>query len=401
MTPRPFGPAYLAYTASLIQNILDGKVKRELDLSAWDRDVLATLQAYLNDILSLDGYLAEVARGEQKLPGQNPAFDRNFTNWLREKSRWVPIRIMLTADLDELAKAGFDRKQVEAFRANFESLVSAERSEPGQADAAPAAALLVSARALGEANNPKLYPEPVAMARETHFNRFAPFARAPIAYGAGLVLLLISLGLSAGRRVNADSKLDLGLYTLGMLAFMAGIGLEVYGFYLRVSISGWAPVTNMYETVIWVAAVAAVLGLVLEGIFRNKYSAIAATGMALLATLLAANVPLLDSNIKSLDARPPGQLLAHDPRPDDRLQLRRLHSGAGARSARDRLLPLGDLSPRRELRRGRLALAARPASPRSGPAGRRRRARWAGSEGRCPGRSDTPSSASAASPASS
>ena len=45
--------------------------------------------------------------------------------------------------------------------------------------------------------------------------------------------------------------------------------LEVYGFYLRIRISGWAPVTNMYETVIWVALVAAVLSFVFELIYRQ------------------------------------------------------------------------------------------------------------------------------------
>ena len=58
----------------------------------------------------------------------------------------------------------------------------------------------------------------------------------------------------------------------------AGIVLEVYGFSLRVLISGWAPVTNMYETVIWVALVAAVLGLVFELIFRRTFTALAGSG---------------------------------------------------------------------------------------------------------------------------
>ena len=85
-----------------------------------------------------------------------------------------------------------------------------------------------------------------------------------------------------------------------MLGLVAGIGLEVYGFSLRVRISGWAPVTNMYETVIWVALVAAVLGLVFELIYRKTFAALAGSGVALLGTVLAANVPLLDPSIKSL-----------------------------------------------------------------------------------------------------
>jgi ABC-type transport system involved in cytochrome c biogenesis permease subunit len=121
-----------------------------------------------------------------------------------------------------------------------------------------------------------------------------------MAYGLAFVLLLISLGISASPG-SAISAVDRALYSLGMLAIVAGIGLESYGFYLRVRISGWAPVTNMYETVIWVALITAVIGLVLELVYRKKYAAVAASGMALLGTLLAAGFPsIMDPNIKEL-----------------------------------------------------------------------------------------------------
>jgi hypothetical protein len=56
----------------------------------------------------------------------------------------------------------------------------------------------------------------------------------------------------------------------------------------------------MYETVVWVALVAAVLSVVLELIFRPVYFALAGSAVALLGTITAANVPLLDPSIKSL-----------------------------------------------------------------------------------------------------
>ena len=90
------------------------------------------------------------------------------------------------------------------------------------------------------------------------------------------------------------------LYRIGLAALAVGIALEIYGFYLRVRISSWAPVTNMYETVIWVALVAAVLSFVFEMIYRKMFTALAGAGVALLGTIVAANVPLLDPSIKSL-----------------------------------------------------------------------------------------------------
>ena len=109
----------------------------------------------------------------------------------------------------------------------------------------------------------------------------------------------MSLGFTAGRR-SFTGLIGQGFYPIGMVALAIGIALEIYGFALRVQISGWAPVTNMYETVIWVALVAAVLSFIFELIFRRTYSALAGSAVALLGTITAVNVPLLDPSIKSL-----------------------------------------------------------------------------------------------------
>jgi ABC-type transport system involved in cytochrome c biogenesis permease subunit len=56
----------------------------------------------------------------------------------------------------------------------------------------------------------------------------------------------------------------------------------------------------MYETVIWVSLVAAVLSVIFEVIYGRVYFALAGSAVALLGTITAANVPLLDPSIKSL-----------------------------------------------------------------------------------------------------
>ena len=134
--------------------------------------------------------------------------------------------------------------------------------------------------------------------RETHFNAFNPFWQAPIAYGAALVLLAVSLGFTAGRK-SLHRPARSGPLPRRHGGSATGIALEVYGFALRVRISGWAPVTNMYETVIWVALVAAVLSFVFELIYRRTFAALAGSAVALLGTITAVNVPLLDPSIRS------------------------------------------------------------------------------------------------------
>ncbi len=74
-------------------------------------------------------------------------------------------------------------------------------------------------------------------------------------------------------------------------------GLELYGFLVRFRITRWGPVTTIYETVFWVALATSALGLALELLWRKKYSALAASWFALLATVLAENVSLLSTRV--------------------------------------------------------------------------------------------------------
>ncbi len=298
IVPRPFNQAYLDHTAKVIGNMLE-KGRADDEISDLDLDMGAALGSYLQDIQSVSGYAEDLRSGKIKPPGQDVQFDRAFTKWLRELSSWVPLRVLLSSKPEELAGAGFDQAQVESFRSAFEKFKAAEGAQPGQSDLQAASTLVTSLREIGQSNSPTKYPTVAEMSRETHFNRFAPFSLAPWAYGLALVLLVISLGVQAAPGSWVD-RLGRNLYRLGMGLFILGLALEVYGFYFRVRISGWAPVTNMYETVVWVAFGAALIGLVLELVYRRRYAATAAAGTAFLATLLAANVPLLDSNISSL-----------------------------------------------------------------------------------------------------
>ena len=51
------------------------------------------------------------------------------------------------------------------------------------------------------------------------------------------------------------------MYWSGVFLLIAGQAFSILGFILRTYITGWAPVTNMFETVVFVALVTAILGL--------------------------------------------------------------------------------------------------------------------------------------------
>jgi ABC-type transport system involved in cytochrome c biogenesis permease subunit len=286
--PRPSDAKYLAFTA---QTIKDVRTKESVEgLSPMQLDALK----------AVDTYWGLIPRDDHHTPGEDAKADAKFAEWLRDSSTWVPLKTILKAKPETLAEAGYPEGLARSFLDAYRKLERAEIDAPGRMAEGVAADFLKSARSLGEAAAGS-YPSVDTIERETRFNAVNPFWLAPYDYGVGLVLLILSLTMvqtsSPGSWVRTLGK---GAYWMGMAGLVAGIATEIYGFNLRIRISGWAPVTNMYETVIWVALVAAVLSLVFEMIFRQTYMALAGTAVALLGTITAANVPLLDPSIKSL-----------------------------------------------------------------------------------------------------
>jgi len=286
--PRPSNPAYLAFLAKTVKDASDGRTMR--DLTPLQLDGALTLQTYWKELPGL----------ERATPGTDPEFDREFADWLAKSSAWVPLKTLLDTKTEDLAAAGFPAKEVAAFKTAFTDLERAEYARPGRVDQAAASALVASARSLGQAVSPESYPPVSAIARETHFNAMSPFWLAPIGYGLAVALLAVSVGFIRFEPKTLLGRFGRATYGLGLAGLVAGIALEAYGFNLRIRISGWAPVTNMYETVIWVGLVAAVLGLVFEAVYRRRFAALSGAMVGLVGTLLAANVPLLDPDIKEL-----------------------------------------------------------------------------------------------------
>ncbi|MDX2039222.1 MAG: cytochrome c biogenesis protein CcsA [Isosphaeraceae bacterium] len=287
LIPRPSSQAYVLYSGEAMKK---AQTEGPRSLSQFELEVAVILNKHLE----------QIQRSQWKTPGADADFDANYRSWLANDSAWMPIGAILTTPTDTLAKAGFDASKADAFKSAYQKFLEAERAEPGKlADAAPAQALVASVRELTASAGASNYPTVAAMSREVRFNAFGPFFWAPWVYLAGTVLLVLSLAVPLSRNAVLVG-LRRGLYLLGMTAFVGGIGLEIFGFSQRVLISGWAPVTNMYETVIWVGLVTAVIGLVLELMHRRAFAAIAASGIAMVCTMLAATVPLLDPKIAGL-----------------------------------------------------------------------------------------------------
>ena len=90
-------------------------------------------------------------------------------------------------------------------------------------------------------------------------------------------------------------------YTAGWVFAIAGFLMQIAGLALRVLVSGRAPVTNMYESVIWVAFGTIFFALVFEALYRSRYFFLGAIPVAVACLILADSQPvILDRSITPL-----------------------------------------------------------------------------------------------------
>ncbi len=138
--------------------------------------------------------------------------------------------------------------------------------------------------------SPDVYPDSNILAREVRFYSLHPFAKAWILYIIAFIVMLI---------VTLFPSLE--FYSLAIGIFSAGLFVHGYGFLERMQIAGRPPVTNMYESVIWVGFGIAAIALLFEFIYRAKYYLLAAAPMSVVCLLLADSLPaILDPTIKPL-----------------------------------------------------------------------------------------------------
>jgi cytochrome c-type biogenesis protein CcsB len=175
--------------------------------------------------------------------------------------------------------------QAQRVRALVSALLSAyvAGDRPGVETAAAGLASRLAAIA------PAVYPTEGDLAREVHYNRAKPFRTAWILYLLGFLALIASFPL--------NSKV---VSRVGMAFVVGGFAMNAYGMALRTMISGRAPVTNMYETVVFVAWGGVLFALIFEGIYKVRYFAATAAGLGTLCLILADNVPILDGAISPL-----------------------------------------------------------------------------------------------------
>jgi ABC-type transport system involved in cytochrome c biogenesis permease subunit len=115
-----------------------------------------------------------------------------------------------------------------------------------------------------------------AISLEIAYNRLDPFTKAEFAYGAALLSLLLALAI----RRRLFERLSASFILLGFLA-------HTFGLFARMLIMGRPPVTNLYETFIFVAWTAVIMGLAMAWLQKQALGLLAG-GLAGLVFLVIA-----------------------------------------------------------------------------------------------------------------
>jgi cytochrome c-type biogenesis protein CcsB len=144
---------------------------------------------------------------------------------------------------------------------------------------------------LSRAQAPEHYASDRRIEVEVHFNRFRPFLWAWISYLIGVLSLIIFM-VSSRRWANAASWVFLSL----------GFLLHAYGLVLRVYLAGRPPVSNMYETVVWVPLAVMFFGFLLAYLQKNRTLLICSATVAIFCLILTDIAPtVLDGTIQPLE----------------------------------------------------------------------------------------------------
>jgi cytochrome c-type biogenesis protein CcsB len=137
----------------------------------------------------------------------------------------------------------------------------------------------------------KDYADLSKISLEVQYNSLKPFRLAWMIHLGALILMGLSFLLQLPK-----------LFKPGFLVFIAGILISAYGFFLRCLVAGRPPVSNMYESLIWVTFGMTVFALIFELVFKNRQFAMAGSVLAVIGFVLADNVPtILNSSIQPLE----------------------------------------------------------------------------------------------------
>jgi len=139
--------------------------------------------------------------------------------------------------------------------------------------------------------SPSVYPQDRQLRLEYFYNHFEAFYRAIWFYGLAFLILLVAHARGGGRLLR----------TVGVSIAALAIAFQASGIVMRCLIAGRPPVTNMYESIIWVSFAVSFFGMIFFARYRTSVYLLAALPVSLIALLLVHQMPIaMPANIDPL-----------------------------------------------------------------------------------------------------
>ncbi len=134
------------------------------------------------------------------------------------------------------------------------------------------------------------YPNQAKIDLEVLYNRVKPFR---LAWVFSLAAFVCAVASMIWQRQ--------AVYNVAIAAAGASLVIMLLGFCGRAGITGWVPVTNMYESVLFMAFGTIIFGLIFELLIRNRYVLGATAMVAAVALILADFTPsVIDPRLRPL-----------------------------------------------------------------------------------------------------
>ncbi len=229
-------------------------------------------------------------RERSKMQRKLLSFDERFNLWVMsmqgrtlrifpvpgdEKGTWLSFGDVTPALNDEQHHEYHEA--YDAFSAGVSQLQSAKLLAAADAIAA-----------IQEKYGADVLPGEAALKSEMMLNRMKPFMRVTLPYLLGFLILIAAYVVALTKRKGEPFSFKHPLYLIGMIVFVGAAAYHLYAFVLRWIASGRAPLSNGYESLIFISLTVAVAGIIFEFVDRRGISA--ALGSLLTAIVLGVSM---------------------------------------------------------------------------------------------------------------
>jgi cytochrome c-type biogenesis protein CcsB len=205
-------------------------------------------------------------------------------------NRWLS-----PGEFDQAASAGMTAPVVEEYQAAFTDLYRGLQTLDSNKVLRGAQAISMIQAKYGST----VLPSPRARSAELRLNTLQPFTWATLPYLAAFGILMLAYAWSLVRMKGKRFSLRHPLYALGMVIYLLTVVYHLYGYVLRWIASGRAPLSNGYESLVFISLAIAVVGAYYE--FRARRGSVGALAALLTSVILGvAMLPTFDPAISPL-----------------------------------------------------------------------------------------------------